>query len=79
MHKQTVRDMLMVAIAKPNRCWFHERLKDMVNFYYGNDRIETRSPGTVFSYDSESSFVLCALMERIKWKSSIDYFKREII
>ena len=78
MHNQTVRDMLMMATAKPNRNWFIERPNDRVKFYFENDRQEARPSGTVFSYDSEGSFVLCALVERITKKTLIEYLREKL-
>ena len=51
IRKQTVRDMLMMATAKPNRYWFTAKPEDRVRFYFENDLVETRPPGTVFWYD----------------------------
>ena len=78
MHNQTVRDMLMMSTAKPNRNWFSEKPKDRVRFYFENDIKETRPAGTVFSYDSDGSFVLCALVERITQKTLIEYLKEKL-
>lgn len=78
MHKQTVRDMLMMATVKPNRNWFLKKPEDRVRFYFENDNLETRPAGTVFSYDSEGSFVLCALVERITKKTLIEYLKEKL-
>lgn len=75
MHNQTIRNMLMMETAKPGRNWFAARPKDRVEFYFENDRYETRPGGTVFDYDSEGSFVLCALVERITGMYFMDYLR----
>ena len=72
---QTVRHMLMMSTAKPDRWWFALRPEDRVRFYFENDEKQSRPSGTVFEYDSGGSFVLCALAERLSGMQLMDYLR----
>ncbi len=76
--KQTIRDMLMMCTAKPNRVWFDHRPEDRVRFYFENNRIETRPAGTVYYYDSEGSFILGALVENLTGKTLTEYLNEKL-
>ena len=78
MHKQTIQDMLMMQTAKPNRYWFDYAPEDRVEFYFENDREESRPGGTIFSYDSDASFILAALVERILNKPFMQYLYEKL-
>ena len=78
MRKQTVKDMLMMCTAKPNRYWFDYKPEDRVAFYFENDRAETRPGGTIFQYDSDGSFVLGALAERLTGKPLMEYLREKL-
>ncbi|MBR2883816.1 MAG: serine hydrolase [Clostridia bacterium] len=78
MRNQTIRHMLMMATAKPTRDWFSAKPKDRVKFYFENDREESRPSGTIFDYDSEGSFVLGALAERITGKPFMEYLREKL-
>lgn len=78
MHRQTVRNMLMMQTVKPNRRWFEKKPNDRVNFYFENDLPASRPAGTVFNYDSEGSFVLGALVERITGMNFMDYLHEKL-
>ena len=77
MRNQTIRNMLMMSTAKPAVYWFTSRPKDRVQFYFGNSLTESRPGGTVFHYDSEGSFVLGALVERLTKKTLRDYLNEK--
>ena len=79
MRNQTIRHMLMMSTAKPERWWFEARCKDRVGFYFENDLEATRPPGTVFMYDSTGSFVLGALVERITKKPMLEYLREKCL
>lgn len=78
MHNQSIRDMLTMCTAKPNRYWFDYKPKDRVAFYFENDTKETRPPGTIFRYDSDGSFVLGALIERITGIPFMEYLREKL-
>jgi len=77
MRNQTIRNMLTMSTAKPARYWFSARPLDRVSFYFENDLISSRPGGTIFDYDSEGSFVLGALVERLTKKSLKDYLNEK--
>lgn len=78
MHNQTIRNMLMMCTAKPERNWFAGRPDDRVRFYFENNRIESRPPGIIFNYDSSGSFVLGALVERISGMPFMEYLREKL-
>ena len=75
MHNQTIRHMLMMSTAKPDRHWFNDKPEDRVQYYFDNDAPQSRPSGTVFRYDSSGSFVLCALVERLTGMTFMEYLK----
>lgn len=79
MRNQTIRQMLMMSTAKPERDWFKAKCEDRVRFYFENDLKDTRPAGTVFSYDSTGSFVLGALVERLTKKALLDYLREKFL
>ncbi len=78
MRKQTVRDMLTMTTAKVTRSWFAAKPDDRVRFYFENDREESRPSGTIFQYDSEGTFILCALIERLSGKTFMEYMAEKL-
>lgn len=79
MRNQTIRHMLMMSTAKEEQYWFHAKPKDRVQFYFDNDRKESRPPGTIFQYDSMGSFVLGALIERLTEMTLMDYLREKFL
>ena len=78
MRNQTVRHMLMMSTAKPDRWWFGAKPEDRVKYYFENDNPQSRPSGTIFEYDSSGSFVLCALVERITGMLFMDYLRTKL-
>ncbi len=78
MRKQTIRDMLMMCTAKQDRNWFSFKPKDRVQHYFDNDFPVSRTPGTIFQYDSSGSFVLGALVERITGMPFMEYLRKKL-
>jgi len=69
MHNQTIRQMLMMSTAKPDRGWFIDKPEDRVRYYFENeDFLDSKPGGTLFDYDSSGSFILGALVERLTKK-----------
>ena len=79
MKNQTIRHMLMMSTAKPERYWFGAKCEDRVRFYFENDLAASRPSGTVWAYDSTGSFVLGALVERITKKPMLDYLREKCL
>lgn len=76
---QTIRHMLMMCTAKPERGWFAARTDDRVKFYLENDLQASRPSGTTFSYDSTGSFVLGALVERVTGMELMEYLRAKCL
>lgn len=78
MHKQTVRNMLMMSTAKSPQSWLENEIDDRVKFYFENDNPDSRPGGTIFQYDSSGTFTLCALTERLTGKKMMDYLREKM-
>lgn len=74
VEKQTIRNMLMMSTAKSPNGWFADHSGDRVQRYFTNEN-PSRKPGERFEYDTNSSFVLCALVERLTGMSFMDYMR----
>lgn len=74
---QTVEQMLMMTTVGQHKEWFSESNLDRVSIYF-NDRYESRSPGTIWAYDSSGSQVLSELVERISKKRLFDFLNERI-
>ncbi len=79
MRRQTIRNMLMMSTAKPERNWFEAAPEDRVRFYFENDTEESRPGGTIFEYDSGGTFILCVLVERITGMDFLDYLREKVL
>ena len=85
---QTVRDMLMMStgyISKRNN-WFKARPDDRVKFYFetsvdapdDSEEEISRIPGRFFEYDSNGSFILGAMVERVTGKSLAEFLYEKL-
>ncbi len=72
---QTIRHTLMMATSLPKRSWFVDKPEDRVQHYFENPSKNSRPSGTVFTYDSEGSFVLGALVERVTGMKLMEYLR----
>ena len=72
---QTIRHMLMMANAMPNSNYFQDKPADRVQHYFDRNRPGARPSGTIFEYDSEGSFILCALVERLSGMKFVDFLR----
>ncbi|MBQ4086808.1 MAG: serine hydrolase [Clostridia bacterium] len=78
MHNQTIRHMLMMSTAKPAGNWFADKPEDRVRHYFENDNKVTRPSGTIYEYDSEGSFIMGALVERLTGKTLKEYLTEKL-
>ena len=69
----TVGNMLTMQTCMTGCNWFGQNVTDRLKHYFAFP--PSRYPGTGFDYDSEGSFVLCALLERLTGKTLLDYLK----
>ena len=79
MRNQTIRHMLMMSTAIPVRYWLYPRIEDRVKFYFENDTKQYRPSGTTFEYDSEGSFIMGALVERVTGKRLMEYLREKCL
>lgn len=75
--RQTVRNMLMMTTVGYGKGWFDKEGTDRLDLYFNREGT-TRSPGTVWEYDSQGSQVLCALVEKLSGMSLFDYLKKKL-
>ena len=86
---QTVRDMLMMSTGFSNSRghWFSDKSDgaDRVKYYFEKssgeinvDRDKSKLPGVFFEYDSNGSFILCALVERVSGRSLVDFLRERL-
>lgn len=78
LKNQTVRHMLMMATAKGARWGISPALRDRVAFYFGNDAERSVPSGKLFEYDSDGSFILGALVERLTGKPFMEYLREKM-
>ena len=79
MRNQTVRHMLMMSTAKPTIHWFDHKPSDRVAFYFSNPDPISRPSGTIFSYDSNGSFILGSLVERLTGKTLMEFLRERVL
>ena len=70
---QTIEDMLSMKTCMKDNYWFDENVTDRVRYYFYCT--PKKQPNTQYSYDSDASFILSVLVERITGKSFLDYLK----
>ena len=78
IRNQTIREMLTMCTALLPEHWIKAKCKDRVKFYFENASLGNKRPsGTIFSYDSTGSFILCAMVERVTGKTFMDYMREK--
>lgn len=71
----TLRDMLTMQTCMTGSNWFGQNVTDRLKHYFALTPV--KYPGTGFDYDSEGSFVLCALVERITGKTLLEFLREK--
>lgn len=81
VRKQTIRQMMMMRSAYPDGAnnWFTQRCSDRVLEYFTGMKGAKYPAGTLFRYDSSSSFVLGALVERVTGKTLVEYLNEKFL
>ncbi len=70
----SIRNMLMMRTCYDGcPTWFTSDTDDRVKYYFSHT--PTVYPGTQYHYDSEGSFVMGALVERLTGKTFLDYLR----
>lgn len=75
--EQTIENMLTMQTAMDVHGWFKDKPSDRVAHYFSEE--PSMPAGTSFHYDSEGSFVLGALVERITGKKLLDYLREKCL
>ena len=75
--RQTIRDMLMMCTCYVTGNWFRPEVTDRLKYYF--DRPAEKVPGTLFTYDSNGSYVLGCLVERLSGMRLLDYLKEKVL
>jgi len=78
MRCQTIRNMLTMSTAKLPPDWVALRSPDRVLEYFENTN-SSHPAGTIFRYDSEGSFIMGALVERLTGKPFLDYLREKCL
>ena len=75
----TIKNLLMMRTAgRVTSNWFEARTDDRVAHYF-KERSYTRRPDTEWEYDSNGSFILCALVERVTGKDFMEYMREKFL
>ncbi len=79
LEKLTIRNMLMMRTCfdEYDVSWFRSGTDDRVKFYFSQK--PAVYPGTQYRYDSNGSFVLGALVERVSGKCFLDYLREKCL
>ncbi len=78
MKKQTIRHTLMMASSRGAEHWMKDYPEDRVRWYFETMPEISKLPGTIFRYDSNGSFILGAMVERITGKTLIEYLREKL-
>ncbi len=78
MGEQTVREMLKMSVPKKGIHWFEQRSADRVADYFSKTSVNTEC-GNSFYYDSNGSFVLGAMVERVTGVSLLQYLRFKLL
>ncbi len=76
MAEMTIRDMLCMATCFDKTAFNSKEDKDWVKGFFHASPVH--KPGTVFSYDSSSSHVLCALVERLCQEDILCFMQKRL-
>lgn len=71
--EQTVGNMLTMQTCVTNHFWLGDHPENRVQHYF--ELVPCRPAGTAFYYDSEGSFVLGALVEKVSGMKLLDYLR----
>ena len=73
----TIRNMLMMETPHKSTTYKRYNSDDWVKSFFAVEPFY--APGTIFSYDTSSTHVLSALVERVSNKSLMDYLREKIL
>ncbi len=73
LEAQTIRSMLKMQTCMHNTEWYRNDIDDRIAYYFS--RQPDHYPETGFWYDSDGSFVLGVLIERVTGKRPLEYLR----
>jgi len=74
IREMTIRDMLMMATCH-NQSTYRRTDPDWTDTFFHTHSEPDHKPGTVFHYDTSSTYTLCVLIERVAGKTFLEYLK----
>lgn len=77
INQTTIKNMLMMETPHKSTTYKRYNSDDWVKSFF--DVEPSYAPGTIFSYDTSSTHVLSALVERVSNKSLMDYLREKIL
>lgn len=78
LKRQTIRDMLMMCTCfAEGPYWFTPGVVDRTAFYFA--QTPNKPSGTLYYYDSNGSYILGALVERVSGMRLLDYLKEKVL
>ncbi len=78
IRRQTVRNMLTMTTAACPKYWFNTKPADRVEHYF-YESSSNRLCGSWNDYDSDGSFILGAMVERISGKTLLQFMKEHFL
>ena len=76
-HTGTIRNFLEMRTSLDGGGWFNANPEDRAEFYFTN-KVQ-KYPGTLFAYDSNGSFMLGAVVERVTGKPFLKYLQEKAL
>jgi len=76
-HSATIREFLQMTTSLEGGGWFIPNLEDRAKFYFTKTPVKT--PGTLYAYDSNASFLLDAIVERVTGKPFLKYLQEKVL
>lgn len=84
MKKQTIRNMLMMCTGVPSvkGLWFDRHPEDRLQDYFNGSLPivpgSSKTPGTIFAYDTAASIALGAVVAAVTGKPLLDYLREKL-
>ncbi len=78
LRETTLRDMLTMSTTRTDECyWFTANLEKREEAHF--KQTDGRIPGTHFAYDSQGSFMLGCIVEKVTGKPFLDYMREKLL
>jgi len=74
--RMTIRDMLTMCTCFTSGDWIFPGVTDRVRFYFSKK--PDKPSGTLFTYDSNASYVMGVLVERLSGMGLMDYLRKRV-